>query len=92
VVSDRIGVALTPMETRRDVIVDTALLAESLGYEFFSLNAFPVQRRPSAKTKAPLAHRRRRPKPDRLDSGTPCLARKFGYWLDVLVSATLTGT
>ena len=35
--SDRIGVALTPMETRRDVIVDTALLAESLGYEVFSL-------------------------------------------------------
>jgi len=30
------------------------------------LKAFPVQRRPSAKTKAPLAHRRRRPKPDRL--------------------------
>ena len=35
--SERIGVALTPMETRRDVIVDTALLAESLGYEVFSL-------------------------------------------------------
>jgi 5,10-methylenetetrahydromethanopterin reductase len=38
-VSERIGVALTPMETRRDVIVDTALLAESLGYEVFSLAA-----------------------------------------------------
>ena len=35
--SDRIGVALTPMETRREVIVETALLAESLGYEVFSL-------------------------------------------------------
>jgi len=36
-VTHRIGVALTPMETRRDVIVDTALLAERLGYEVFSL-------------------------------------------------------
>ena len=35
--SDRIGVAITPMETRRDVILETALLAEDLGYEVFSL-------------------------------------------------------
>ncbi|MBJ8343698.1 LLM class flavin-dependent oxidoreductase [Antrihabitans sp. YC2-6] len=33
----RLAVALTPMETRRDVIVETALLAERLGYEVFSL-------------------------------------------------------
>jgi 5,10-methylenetetrahydromethanopterin reductase len=33
----RRGVALTPMETRRDVILATALLAEELGYELFSV-------------------------------------------------------
>ncbi|MCU1641267.1 MAG: Luciferase-like, subgroup [Nocardia sp.] len=33
----RLGVAFTPMETRRDVIVATALRAEELGYEVFSL-------------------------------------------------------
>ena len=33
----RRGVALTPMETRRDVIVRTAQLADELGYEVFSL-------------------------------------------------------
>jgi alkanesulfonate monooxygenase SsuD/methylene tetrahydromethanopterin reductase-like flavin-dependent oxidoreductase (luciferase family) len=33
----RRGVALTPMETRRDVIVRTALLADELGYETFGL-------------------------------------------------------
>lgn len=33
----RIGVAHTPMETRRDVIVDTAVLAEALGFDTFSL-------------------------------------------------------
>jgi len=33
----RRGVALTPMETRRDVIVRTALMAEELGYEVFSV-------------------------------------------------------
>jgi alkanesulfonate monooxygenase SsuD/methylene tetrahydromethanopterin reductase-like flavin-dependent oxidoreductase (luciferase family) len=33
----RRGIALTPMETRRDVIVRTALLAEELGYEAFSV-------------------------------------------------------
>ena len=38
--SDRIGVALTPMETRREVIVETALLAESLGYEIFRSRPF----------------------------------------------------
>ena len=44
----RRGIALTPMETRRDVIVRAALLAEELGYEVFSvpegwgLNSIPV--------------------------------------------------
>jgi alkanesulfonate monooxygenase SsuD/methylene tetrahydromethanopterin reductase-like flavin-dependent oxidoreductase (luciferase family) len=33
----RRGVALTPMETRRDVIVRTARLADRLGYEAFAL-------------------------------------------------------
>jgi alkanesulfonate monooxygenase SsuD/methylene tetrahydromethanopterin reductase-like flavin-dependent oxidoreductase (luciferase family) len=33
----RRGVALTPMETRRDVIVRTAILADELGYETFGL-------------------------------------------------------
>ncbi len=33
----RRGVQLTPMETRRDVIVRAAMLADSLGYETFSL-------------------------------------------------------
>jgi alkanesulfonate monooxygenase SsuD/methylene tetrahydromethanopterin reductase-like flavin-dependent oxidoreductase (luciferase family) len=33
----RRGVALTPMETRRDVIVRTARLADQLGYEVFAL-------------------------------------------------------
>ena len=33
----RRGVGLTPMETRRDLIVRTALLAEELGYEIFAL-------------------------------------------------------
>ncbi|MFB8003876.1 LLM class flavin-dependent oxidoreductase [Nocardia sp. NPDC056000] len=33
----RLGVALTPMETRREIIVATALRAEELGYEVFSL-------------------------------------------------------
>src|ERR1700749_1760308 len=33
----RRGVALTPMETRRDVIVRTAVLADELGYEIFAL-------------------------------------------------------
>lgn len=32
----RRGVALTPMETRRDVIVEMAVLADQLGYEIFS--------------------------------------------------------
>ena len=31
--TSRFGVALTPMETRRDVIVRTAMLADELGYE-----------------------------------------------------------
>jgi alkanesulfonate monooxygenase SsuD/methylene tetrahydromethanopterin reductase-like flavin-dependent oxidoreductase (luciferase family) len=31
------GVALTPMETRRDVIVEAAVLADELGYETFSV-------------------------------------------------------
>ena len=33
----RRGVALTPMETRRDVIVRAAVLADELGYETFSV-------------------------------------------------------
>src|SRR5271154_2426036 len=33
----RRGVGLTPMETRRDVIVRAALLADELGYEIFAL-------------------------------------------------------
>jgi alkanesulfonate monooxygenase SsuD/methylene tetrahydromethanopterin reductase-like flavin-dependent oxidoreductase (luciferase family) len=36
-VTSRRGVALTPMETRRDVIVRTAVLADELGYEIFAL-------------------------------------------------------
>ena len=35
--SPRRGVALTPMETRRDVIVRAAVLADELGYETFSV-------------------------------------------------------
>jgi alkanesulfonate monooxygenase SsuD/methylene tetrahydromethanopterin reductase-like flavin-dependent oxidoreductase (luciferase family) len=34
-VNARRGVALTPMETRRDVIVQAAVLADELGYEIF---------------------------------------------------------
>jgi alkanesulfonate monooxygenase SsuD/methylene tetrahydromethanopterin reductase-like flavin-dependent oxidoreductase (luciferase family) len=33
----RRGIGLTPMETRRDVIVRTAALADELGYEIFSI-------------------------------------------------------
>jgi len=33
----RRGVALTPMETRHDIILDTAQLADELGYEAFAL-------------------------------------------------------
>lgn len=33
----RRGIALTPMEVRRDVIVRTAMLADELGYEVFSV-------------------------------------------------------
>ena len=33
----RRGVGLTPMETRRDVIVRAAVLADELGYEFFAV-------------------------------------------------------
>jgi alkanesulfonate monooxygenase SsuD/methylene tetrahydromethanopterin reductase-like flavin-dependent oxidoreductase (luciferase family) len=36
-VTSRRGVALTPMETRRDVIVRTAVLADELGYELFAV-------------------------------------------------------
>jgi len=36
-VTPRRGVALTPMETRRDVIVRAAVLADELGYEIFAL-------------------------------------------------------
>ena len=35
--SRRRGVGLTPMETRRDVIVRAAMLADELGYESFSV-------------------------------------------------------
>ena len=35
--TSRRGVGLTPMETRRDVIVRTAVLADDLGYELFAL-------------------------------------------------------
>ena len=35
--TSRRGVGLTPMETRRDVIVRTAVLADELGYEIFAL-------------------------------------------------------
>ncbi len=35
--SRRRGVALTPMETRRDVKVRAAVLADKLGYETFAL-------------------------------------------------------
>jgi alkanesulfonate monooxygenase SsuD/methylene tetrahydromethanopterin reductase-like flavin-dependent oxidoreductase (luciferase family) len=34
----RRGVALTPMETRRDVILRAAVLADELGYEVFSVS------------------------------------------------------
>jgi alkanesulfonate monooxygenase SsuD/methylene tetrahydromethanopterin reductase-like flavin-dependent oxidoreductase (luciferase family) len=37
VTSGRRGVGLTPMETRRDVIVRAAMLADELGYEIFSV-------------------------------------------------------
>jgi alkanesulfonate monooxygenase SsuD/methylene tetrahydromethanopterin reductase-like flavin-dependent oxidoreductase (luciferase family) len=37
VTSPRRGVGLTPMETRRDVIVRAAVLADELGYEIFAL-------------------------------------------------------
>jgi alkanesulfonate monooxygenase SsuD/methylene tetrahydromethanopterin reductase-like flavin-dependent oxidoreductase (luciferase family) len=37
VTSGRRGVALTPMEIRREVIVRTAVLADELGYEIFAL-------------------------------------------------------
>src|SRR5207247_4331151 len=37
VTSRRRGVGLTPMETRRDVIVRAAVLADELGYESFSV-------------------------------------------------------
>jgi alkanesulfonate monooxygenase SsuD/methylene tetrahydromethanopterin reductase-like flavin-dependent oxidoreductase (luciferase family) len=37
VTSGRRGVGLTPLETRRDVIVRAAVLADELGYEFFAL-------------------------------------------------------
>lgn len=33
----RRGIALTPMETRREIIVDMAVLADELGYELFSV-------------------------------------------------------
>jgi alkanesulfonate monooxygenase SsuD/methylene tetrahydromethanopterin reductase-like flavin-dependent oxidoreductase (luciferase family) len=36
-VAERRGVGLTPMETRRDVIVRTAVLADQLGYEIFAM-------------------------------------------------------
>ncbi len=36
-ITQRRGVALTPMETREDIIVRTAVLADALGYEAFSL-------------------------------------------------------
>jgi alkanesulfonate monooxygenase SsuD/methylene tetrahydromethanopterin reductase-like flavin-dependent oxidoreductase (luciferase family) len=36
-VTSRRGVALTPMETRRDVIVEAAVLADELGYETFAV-------------------------------------------------------
>jgi alkanesulfonate monooxygenase SsuD/methylene tetrahydromethanopterin reductase-like flavin-dependent oxidoreductase (luciferase family) len=36
-VTSRRGVGLTPMETRRDVIVRAAVLADELGYEIFAL-------------------------------------------------------
>jgi alkanesulfonate monooxygenase SsuD/methylene tetrahydromethanopterin reductase-like flavin-dependent oxidoreductase (luciferase family) len=37
VTSGRRGVGLTPMETRRDIIVRTAVLADELGYEIFAV-------------------------------------------------------
>jgi alkanesulfonate monooxygenase SsuD/methylene tetrahydromethanopterin reductase-like flavin-dependent oxidoreductase (luciferase family) len=37
VTGPRRGVALTPMKTRRDVIIGAAALADELGYEVFSL-------------------------------------------------------
>jgi alkanesulfonate monooxygenase SsuD/methylene tetrahydromethanopterin reductase-like flavin-dependent oxidoreductase (luciferase family) len=36
-VTSRRGVGLTPMETRRDVIVEAAVLADELGYETFAV-------------------------------------------------------
>lgn len=35
--TDRRAIAFTPMETRRDLLVEAARLADSLGYEFFML-------------------------------------------------------
>jgi alkanesulfonate monooxygenase SsuD/methylene tetrahydromethanopterin reductase-like flavin-dependent oxidoreductase (luciferase family) len=35
--TQRRGVALTPMETRHDIILRTAQLADELGYEAFAL-------------------------------------------------------
>lgn len=35
--NQRRGIALTPMETRREVIVEMAILADQLGYELFSV-------------------------------------------------------
>ena len=35
--NQRRGIALTPMETRRKVIVEMAILADQLGYELFSV-------------------------------------------------------
>src|SRR5436190_4576495 len=37
VMTVRRGVGLTPMETRRDVIVEAAVLADELGYETFAV-------------------------------------------------------
>jgi alkanesulfonate monooxygenase SsuD/methylene tetrahydromethanopterin reductase-like flavin-dependent oxidoreductase (luciferase family) len=37
VTSQRRGVALTPMETRRDIMVRAAVLADELGYEIFAV-------------------------------------------------------
>ena len=35
--TQRLGVGFTPMETRRDVIVDTARLADELGFELIAV-------------------------------------------------------
>jgi hypothetical protein len=43
----RRGVALTPTETRRDVIVRPAMLADELGYEVFATPGAGPQRRAS---------------------------------------------